>query len=196
MSESAGVPKGPSYAGAMFGEVSSGDITGLSLSARTSAPAPSGAGRFGLFYPAVAQGLASANSAWVFGLQQDPTIDLTWRSSTPVRPMKARTFSASNCSMGAPGGELILSRESMSKQKALRNTVRSCRSIHQHPKMDTCALHVSEETTRLLLTESSTTEVHPDTGQAMALFYQVFRDPLRADEPTSGKSQPADTGGN
>jgi probable HAF family extracellular repeat protein len=67
----AGVPKGPSYAGAMFGEVSSGDITGLSLSARTSAPAASGAGRFGLFYPAVPQGMASSNSAWVFGLQQD-----------------------------------------------------------------------------------------------------------------------------
>jgi len=67
----AGVPRGPSYAGAMFGEVISGDITGLSLSARTSAPAPSGVGRFGLFYPAVPQGMASANSAWVFGLQQD-----------------------------------------------------------------------------------------------------------------------------
>jgi hypothetical protein len=67
----AGVPKGPSYAGAMFGEVSSGDITGLSLSARTSAPAASGAGRFGLFYPAVPKGMASASSAWVFGLQQD-----------------------------------------------------------------------------------------------------------------------------
>jgi hypothetical protein len=67
----AGVPKGPSYAGAMFGEVISGDITGLSLSARTSAPAPNGGGRFGLFYPAVPQGMASANSAWVFGLQQD-----------------------------------------------------------------------------------------------------------------------------
>ena len=67
----AGVPKGPNYAGAMFAEVSSGDLTGLSLSARTSAPAPSGAGRFGLFYPAVPQGMASANSAWVFGLQQD-----------------------------------------------------------------------------------------------------------------------------
>ena len=66
-----GLPKGPSYVGAMFAEVSSGDISGLSLSARTSAPAPSGAGRFGLFYPAVPQGLASASSAWVFGLQQD-----------------------------------------------------------------------------------------------------------------------------
>ncbi len=66
-----GLPKGPSYAGAMFAEVSTGDISGLSLSARTSAPAPSGAGRFGLSYPAVPQGLASPNSAWVFGLQQD-----------------------------------------------------------------------------------------------------------------------------
>ena len=66
-----GVPEGPSYAGAMFAEVSSGDITGLSVSARTSAPATSGGGRFGLFYPAVPQGMASASSAWVFGLQQD-----------------------------------------------------------------------------------------------------------------------------
>src|SRR4030095_8803063 len=66
-----GLPKGPSYAGAMFAEVSNDDIAGLSLSARTSAPAPSGAGRFGLFYPAVPQGMASANRAWVFGLQQD-----------------------------------------------------------------------------------------------------------------------------
>jgi probable HAF family extracellular repeat protein len=67
----AGVPKGPSYAGAMFAEVSSGDISGLAVSARTSAPAPSGGGRFGLFYSAVPQGMASASSAWVFGLQQD-----------------------------------------------------------------------------------------------------------------------------
>jgi probable HAF family extracellular repeat protein len=66
-----GIPKGPSYAGAMFAKVSSGDLTGLSVSARTSAPAPSGGGRFGLFYPAVPQGMASASSAWVFGLQQD-----------------------------------------------------------------------------------------------------------------------------
>jgi probable HAF family extracellular repeat protein len=66
-----GIPKGPAYAGAMFAEVNSGDITGLSLSARTSSPAPSGGGRFGVFYPAVPQGLASASTAWVFGLQQD-----------------------------------------------------------------------------------------------------------------------------
>jgi hypothetical protein len=55
----------------MFAEVSSGDISGLSLSARTSSPAPGALGRYGVFYSAVPQGMASANTAWVFGLQQD-----------------------------------------------------------------------------------------------------------------------------
>jgi hypothetical protein len=66
-----GIPDGPSYAGAMFAEVSTGDSSGLSISARTSSQAPSGGGRFGVFYPAVPQGMASVNTAWVFGLQQD-----------------------------------------------------------------------------------------------------------------------------
>jgi hypothetical protein len=66
-----GLPKGQSYAGAMTAEVSSGNILGLSISARTSAPAASGSGRFGLFYPAVPQGMASISRAWVFGLRQD-----------------------------------------------------------------------------------------------------------------------------
>src|SRR4030095_14267994 len=105
-----------------------------------------------------------------------PTIDPTWRSSTPVRPMRGRICSAAKCSMGVPGRESILSRGSISKQEGLCNSVRSCRSIHQHLKTDTCALRASRETTRLLLTESLTTEEHRDRGLAMVPFCRVFHD--------------------
>jgi len=61
-------PRGPSFVGAMFAEVTSGDLSGISLAARTTAPGT--AGRHGVFYPAVPNGLASTKSAWIFGLQQ------------------------------------------------------------------------------------------------------------------------------
>ena len=54
--------------GAMFAEVTSGDLKGISLAARTSAPAAEG--QYGVFYRAVPNGLASTTSAWIYGLQQ------------------------------------------------------------------------------------------------------------------------------
>ena len=54
--------------GAMFAEVTSGDLSGISLAARTAAPGAGG--RYGVFYEAVPNGMASTASAWIFGLQQ------------------------------------------------------------------------------------------------------------------------------
>lgn len=62
-------PQGPSFVGAMFAEVTSGDLDGISLAARTSAVG-GGGGRYGLFYGAVPNGLASTTSAWIYALQQ------------------------------------------------------------------------------------------------------------------------------
>jgi hypothetical protein len=62
-------PRGPAFAGALFVEVSSGDLSGISVSARTSSSG--GGGRYGLFYTAVPNGSASATSAWIYGLQQN-----------------------------------------------------------------------------------------------------------------------------
>ncbi len=62
-------PRGPSFAGALFAQVGSGDLDGIALSARTSAPG--GGGRYGLFYTAVPSGTASTGEAWLFGLLQD-----------------------------------------------------------------------------------------------------------------------------
>jgi galactose oxidase-like protein/Kelch motif protein len=61
-------PKGPSFVGAMFAEVTSGDLNGISLAARTAAPGAGG--RYGVFYEAVPSGMASTTSSWIFGLQQ------------------------------------------------------------------------------------------------------------------------------
>jgi hypothetical protein len=61
-------PKGPSFVGAMFAEVTSGDLDGISLAARTSAPAAGG--RYGVFYGAVPNGMASTTSVWIYGFQQ------------------------------------------------------------------------------------------------------------------------------
>jgi hypothetical protein len=49
--------------------VTSGDLSGIALAARTSAPGAAG-GRYGVFYQAVPSGTASTTSAWVYGLQQ------------------------------------------------------------------------------------------------------------------------------
>jgi hypothetical protein len=62
-------PRGRSFAGALFASVSSGDLGGLSLAARTTTPGAGG--RFGLFYASVPNGLASAASAWIYDLQQN-----------------------------------------------------------------------------------------------------------------------------
>ncbi|MFN8007580.1 MAG: hypothetical protein U0V70_11250 [Terriglobia bacterium] len=60
---------GPAYAGALFASVSSGDLSGISLSARTSTPG--GGGRYGLFYSSLPNGTAPTTSAWIYDLQQD-----------------------------------------------------------------------------------------------------------------------------
>jgi hypothetical protein len=56
-------------AGALFVESSGDDLSGISVSARTSAPG--GGGRYGLFYNSVPNGLASTSTAWIYGLQQN-----------------------------------------------------------------------------------------------------------------------------
>ena len=63
-------PRGPSFMGALFAEVTGNDMTGVSLAARTSVGGLQG-GRYGLFYTAIPNGSASATSAWIYGLQQN-----------------------------------------------------------------------------------------------------------------------------
>ncbi len=62
-------PKGPAFAGALFVTVTEGDLNGIVVSARTSSPG--GGGRYGLFYGALPDRMASDQSAWIYGLQQD-----------------------------------------------------------------------------------------------------------------------------
>ncbi len=62
-------PAGSGYVGALFVTSSDGDLSGIVVGARTSAPG--GGGRYGLFYPATPFGSASTESAWLYGLRQD-----------------------------------------------------------------------------------------------------------------------------
>jgi hypothetical protein len=62
-------PAGPTYAGALFATVDSGDFFGIGLGARTSIPG--GGGNYGVFYSAVPNGTAANTSAWLYGLQQN-----------------------------------------------------------------------------------------------------------------------------
>jgi len=61
-------PAGPVFAGALFATVSSGDMSGIVIGARTLAPG--GGGQYGLFYGAVPYGSAAISRAWLSGLQQ------------------------------------------------------------------------------------------------------------------------------
>jgi hypothetical protein len=64
-----GARGGSNYVGALFAAVASGDLSGLSVSARTASPG--GGGKFGLFYSALPNGSASTSSLWLYGLQQN-----------------------------------------------------------------------------------------------------------------------------
>lgn len=59
---------GPVFAGALFAKVSTGDMSGIVMGARTLAAG--GGGQYGLFYNAVPYGAASTSSTWLHGLQQ------------------------------------------------------------------------------------------------------------------------------
>lgn len=68
--QTAGIgPKGTSFAGALIATVSSGDLSGISVSARTAAQGD--AGWYGLFYTAQPAGANSTSEAWLYGLQQN-----------------------------------------------------------------------------------------------------------------------------
>ncbi|PYV36296.1 MAG: hypothetical protein DMG06_31035 [Acidobacteria bacterium] len=49
--------------------IDTGDLSGIFLGARTSAPG--GGGRYGLFYVGVSKDAASTSEAWLYGLQQN-----------------------------------------------------------------------------------------------------------------------------
>ncbi|MCK6684121.1 MAG: choice-of-anchor D domain-containing protein [Thermoanaerobaculia bacterium] len=61
--------RGPTFAGAAFLSVDSGDVSGLFIGARTSSPG--GGGQYGVFYSGVPYGAAATSQAYVHGLQQN-----------------------------------------------------------------------------------------------------------------------------
>ncbi len=68
--QTAGIgPRGASFAGALFVTVSTGDLSGVSVSARTSALGDRG--WYGLFYTALPGGTTSTSDVWLYGLQQN-----------------------------------------------------------------------------------------------------------------------------
>ena len=62
-------PAGPVFVGSLFASVPQGDVSGISLAARTATPG--GGGKLGLFYSAIAAGGEATTSAWAYGLQQN-----------------------------------------------------------------------------------------------------------------------------
>jgi hypothetical protein len=66
-----GIPtSGQSLAGALFVTTDRGNVDGIFIGARTSLTLSNG-GQYGLFYPATPYGASAAESAWLFGLQQN-----------------------------------------------------------------------------------------------------------------------------
>ena len=57
-------------AGALFATAERADMSGIAIAARTSSSDGRG-GQYGVFYPAVPDGAAFTETAWVYGLQQD-----------------------------------------------------------------------------------------------------------------------------
>ena len=63
-------PANLTFVGALFATVAEGDMRGIVIGARTGSPDRNG-GQYSLFYNAVPNGLASSESAWIYGLQQN-----------------------------------------------------------------------------------------------------------------------------
>ncbi|PYV37389.1 MAG: hypothetical protein DMG06_28270 [Acidobacteria bacterium] len=61
-------PPGPNYVGTLRAQIANGDVNEVFLGARTSTPRDGG--RYGVFYTGQAF-FTSANSAWIYGLQQN-----------------------------------------------------------------------------------------------------------------------------
>ena len=62
-------PAGAVFVGALYASVPQGDVSGISVAARTATPG--GGGKLGLFYSAIPAGGESTTSAWAYGLQQN-----------------------------------------------------------------------------------------------------------------------------
>lgn len=62
-------PKGSALVGPLIVTPVGGDLAGIAVAARTSAPGMTG--RFGLFYSGIPNGMASSSSAWLHGLLQN-----------------------------------------------------------------------------------------------------------------------------
>lgn len=60
---------GITYVGPLFVEAPNGNLSGIAMMARTSSAG--GGGHYGLFYSSLPEGTASANVAWIYGLQQN-----------------------------------------------------------------------------------------------------------------------------
>jgi hypothetical protein len=61
--------KGLSFAGVLLISVPSGDLSGISVAARTSMPGLEG--RYGVYYAAIPEGSTTTSTAWLYGLQQN-----------------------------------------------------------------------------------------------------------------------------
>jgi hypothetical protein len=62
-------PQGSALVGPLIVTPQSGDLAGIAVAARTSAPGATG--RFGLFYSGIPNGMASSGSVWLHGLLQN-----------------------------------------------------------------------------------------------------------------------------
>ena len=63
-------PANRAFVGALFAAAAEGDMSGIVIGARTGSPDDRG-GQYSLFYNGVPYGLASIESAWIYGLQQN-----------------------------------------------------------------------------------------------------------------------------
>jgi hypothetical protein len=61
--------RGTTYAGPLYVEASSGDLSGIGILARTSSGG--NGGHYGLFYGSLPEGTYSTSTAWIYGLQQN-----------------------------------------------------------------------------------------------------------------------------
>jgi Leucine-rich repeat (LRR) protein len=62
-------PAGTTFAGALYISIATGDLSGISVAARTSTPG--GGGGYGLYYTVMPDGTTPRTDAWICGLQQN-----------------------------------------------------------------------------------------------------------------------------
>ena len=176
-------PAGPVFVGALSASVVQGDVSGISLAARTATPG--GGGKLGLFYSAIPAGGESTTSAWVYGLQQNAENRTNLAIVNTGLTDRSTDVFTIELYDGSTGAKVATVAGSTSRPTPGCRLGRFSPSMLRERPRDTRGSPAHRERIPLSSTQSSTMEDSQASAAAMAPSFQVRRSAGFKDSPHS-----------